>query len=129
MGYRSNVKLITTNEGWEKIKDTVQKANPDNHEYITSDKRIEELRGGYYILWTLSDVKWYEDAFPEVSAFMGTFDDLVDAGIPFQFARIGEDFDDTFYQEYYGRGSKEDYNIPTLEIIRDIAVNEGSYNG
>lgn len=120
MGYRSNLKLITTKEGWEKISRAVKQAEPDNHEYITSEKHVEELRDGY-ILWSLYDVKWYEDMFPEVQAFMKTLDELSKENIPYQYARTGEDYNDVEYDPNWVDGK---FNMPYLEIVQDIVVND-----
>lgn len=42
-------------------------------------------------------MKWYEDVFPEVRAFMKALDELSRENIPYQYARTGEDYNDVKY--------------------------------
>lgn len=95
MGYRSQVYLKTTTEGYIVIK----KFN-DSIEVVAEKPLggaiIQRTSTGFYKI-TFNDVKWYEGTFKEVDNFMKALDLLKEQDIPYSFIRIGEDVDDIVY--------------------------------
>lgn len=95
MGYRSQVYLKTTTEGYIVIK----KFN-DSIEVVAEKPLggaiIQRTSTGFYKI-TFDDVKWYEGIFKEVDNFMKALDLLKEQDIPYSFIRIGEDIDDIVY--------------------------------
>lgn len=124
MGYRSEVKLITTKEGWKKIEQAVKQASPDNYEYLLADEYVCLIRNGEYVLYEVSDIKWYDTppyGFPEIIAFKQALYNLDEDDIPYEFMRVGEDYTDVEYLPY--RVYKDKYqDMPTLGLERTIEV-------
>lgn len=121
MGYRSDVKLITTKAGWERIQREVRQAAPDNWEYVVGSEHATPLLGGKYVLVEHESIKWY-DNFPEVSAFMRELKRFDAEHIPYSFMRIGEDWGDNQY--LYERDWESDKydDIPHLSLHCEIEV-------
>ena len=93
MGYRSDVYLKTTTEGWLIIKrfnDSIK----DEGEQPLRSANISRTSEGFYKI-EFNDVKWYEGSFKDVDNFIMALDMLRNEDIPFTFIRIGEDLDDT----------------------------------
>lgn len=122
MGYYSDVKLITTKEGWKRIQREVKQAAPDGWTYTAGDEAATPIMDGKYVLVEHEDIKWYETQFPEVDAFARELKRFDVEHIPYEFMRVGEDWTDTEY--YYERdGNNGKYNdMPHLSLSREIEV-------
>lgn len=120
MSYLSDVKLVTTPEGWQSIVETVRQAMPDEWENIVSDTFTAIICGGKYVLYENYNVKWYEDDFPEVKAFMEGVRGLEEKDIPYKYMRVGEDYGDVdfYYSFRYGQAA----DMPNLSLKREIEV-------
>lgn len=91
MGYRSQVALKTTTEGWilmKRMNDKI-KYNEDKPLYAMN---IGKTPTGYYKIWHDS-IKWY-DGYANVDNFNKCLDKMAEQNIPFVFIKIGEDVDD-----------------------------------
>lgn len=122
MGYYSNVKLITTKEGWQRIQQAVKQATPDDWRYTANDECTVPVCDGKYVLVEHEDIKWYENQFPEVDAFMRELKRFDAEHIPYQFMRIGEDESDNEYRfEWDWKSDKYD-DMPRLILKREIEV-------
>lgn len=125
MGYYSNVKFITTNRGWEKMKQAVEKASPDYAQYVIGASHTTSLGNDRYILLELEGIKWYDtwdEQFPEVCAFVRTLDVLDEAGIPYRFMRVGEDDMDVEQRQNEPDYKSEWADMPDLALSRTIEV-------
>lgn len=123
MGYRSEVKVITTKEGWEKLDRAVRKASGitpenENDKFWLTDK-THFTNDGNYIIGEWDDYKWYQESFEDVAAFMETLIKLTDDHIPYEFLRIGEDWEDADFLHNW-----DDYpdDMPRLEYVRAAQV-------
>lgn len=123
MGYRSDVKCITTKKGFELIDKLVRKASgvtdEDSEYWLTDEFSREELMQGKYMLLQYEDIKWYSND-TAVCAFEEALERLDARDIPYQFVRVGEDYTDIEWRE------NSHYNIPSdmprLELKREIEV-------
>ena len=91
MGYRSQVYLKTTTEGWlllKRFNDAIE--NKEHRPLYGAD--VNKTESGFYKI-SFDDVKWY-DSFPEVQNFMEAMDVLEDNDIPYSYIRIGEETND-----------------------------------
>lgn len=120
MGYRSDIKLITTQEGWAKLENAVKKAG--GTEWITKDLPVTTYSDGKYVLAEWDDVKWYEDVDPEVQAFMAELKKLMKDQIPCQYIRVGEDDTDIDVRESGWIWDTEYEDMPGLRLVRKIAL-------
>lgn len=118
MGYRSDVKMVTTKEGWERIKHAVKAVNPD-HTYLVDDELVVPVCNGKYMLYEINWTKWY-DEYPEVDAFMRTLFLLERDNIPYNFIRVGEDWGDV---EEHSNAMYDKYpDLPYLTVNQEIIV-------
>lgn len=113
MGYRSEVRIVTTEKGFQLLKNYVQNYIKDKGE--EGFDLISELDINYkskdgnirYFGWNW--VKWYEGDYPEVDAIMSGLDQLEEEDISYRYARQGEntgDIDEQFYDS-----EKDDANL------------------
>lgn len=121
MGYYSDVKCVTTKEGWEALSKAVKEVTTDDNEPLTEQGAPIGLVDDKYILAEWYYIKWYEE-FKDVNTFMETLDKLEDKGIPFQFMRVGENFEDVEHRTCFGKDWKASRDMPHLELTREIAV-------
>lgn len=108
MGYRSDVRIITTRKGFRELKrfvDNYLKGKEDYKYNLLNDLDInEETKYAKYIGW--NSVKWYEFSdFEDVNAIMEGLQHLKEKDFSYRFARIGESYDD--YDEHYYESDKE----------------------
>lgn len=116
MGYRSDVYLKTTTEGYLIIKrrnDSIE--NPD-HRMLRYAESIKKTPSGFYRI-DFDDIKWYE-SFEEVKQFMGSLELLQEQDIPFSFIRIGEDPTDVEHKVNWTDDMPDE--IQTFEPVIDV---------
>lgn len=121
MGYRSDVKIITTPEGWEKIDKAVRKVagitkkNEEESYWLTERTYWTPICDGKYVLAEWEDIKWYEGRDEEIDALMNALKELKQRRVPYRYFRVGEDYGDVDLQE-----SEPDYGTTEFEAIRDM---------
>lgn len=123
MGYRSQVALKTTTEGWilmKKLNDSV-KEKEDKPLFVMT---VETTPEGYYKI-SHPCLKWY-DEFPQVQNFNLAMDQMTEQDIPFVFIRIGEDIDDIEMRNNWTDDMPDELSTfePQTEIYDD---SEGNY--
>ena len=99
MGYRSDVRIRTTKEGYEVMKNFVEKYIKEKELKGTDWNLLEhaiktEMEGIITLDWNY--MKWYEGekGYEDVDAIMKSLDILDEKGIDYQYMRIGEEIDD-----------------------------------
>lgn len=91
MGYRSEVYLKTTTEGWIILKSFNDKIKePEDRPLAYSE--VNRTPSGFYKI-EYHDIKWY-DSYKQIQNFNVALDEMRDQDIPFSFIRLGEDTDD-----------------------------------
>lgn len=98
MGYRSEVYLKTTTEGYIVLKQ-FNDSIPDPHEQFLDMATIEMTPSGFYKI-TFHGIKWY-DSYQSVQNFHHGLDNLEKSGIPYKFIRLGEEVTDIEILENY----------------------------
>lgn len=117
MGYRSDVYLKTTTEGYLIIKRRNDSIENPEHRPLQYAEEIKRTPTGFYKIW-FCDIKWYEDTYEEIKQFMEALDDLVEQGIPYSFIRIGEDTTDVEYKVNWTDDVPDE--IQTFEPVVDV---------
>lgn len=92
MGYRSDVYLKTTTEGYLIIRKRNDSIEYPDHRMLSYAESIKKTPNGFYRI-EFNDIKWYE-SFEEVKHFMDSLEILKEQNIPYSFIRIGEDSGD-----------------------------------
>lgn len=98
MGYRSEVYLKTTTEGWLMMKtlnDSIEKY--DDRPLAYADVEVSP-KGNYKI--TFTDLKWY-DGYKQVDTFMDMLNTFDEKDIPYSYIRVGEDTSDIEHRRNY----------------------------
>ena len=99
MGYRSDVRIRTTKEGYEVMKKFVEnyikeKDLKGTDWNLLEHAEITEAEDSITLDWT--DLKWYEgiNGYEDVDAIMNSLYELSEKDIDYQYMRIGEEDDD-----------------------------------
>lgn len=124
MGYYSDIKLITTKEGWKKLEQATSKvrSKDDTAYWVTSEAEVMTLCDGKYALAEWNSVKWYEGNMTDVDVLMATLKTFDDQNIPYDYMRTGEEYDD-FDRQYGDANWADDYkDMPHLELVREITI-------
>lgn len=123
MGYRSQVALKTTTEGYllfKKFNDSIEKAEDQPLCGMT----IQRTASGFYKI-SHDEIKWY-DSFSDVANFMEMLNRFDHLGIPYKFIRIGEDYEDIDVRENWVDDMPDE--LETFDVERTIYdESEGSY--
>lgn len=101
MGYRSDVRIATTREGYDRICRCVDELSQGSGiEQLIGTKvsppHFEEYAGSVVFGWDF--VKWYVGALDDVTNVTKALSELATHGIPYEFCRIGENWDDVEYE-------------------------------
>lgn len=119
MGYRSDVKLILTNKGMKMLKEKVPQSLTEERAWeVDPIYEATKLQDKCWLVeW--EDVKWYDDweDYKVPCAVKRLLGELHEKDEPFQFIRIGEDYEDVERDVIYGKES-----MPYLELKREIEV-------
>jgi len=119
MGYRSDVRIVTSKRGYKEllksISDYYKKNNvPKEYQFdlINNLDVNGENKFQKYFGW--NSIKWY--SYPDVEAIEEGLRKLEEKDLSYRFARLGENYED--YEEYYHDSSNEkeqDLEWPSLE--------------
>lgn len=116
MGYRSQVYLKTTTEGYliiKKLNDSIKKEEEKPLQYA----EIKKTPSGFYKI-SFNDIKWYEGSFPDVDNFMEGLEMLTAQDIPYSFIRIGEDVSDIEHKNNWTEDMPDE--IANFEPVIDV---------
>lgn len=120
MGYRSDIRIITSKEGFEKLSEFVKnylKENKEDYNLLEECDIKQEGKKQCYLGW--NRVKWYEDAYTDVDAIMNGLEYLSENEYSYRYMRIGESYDDI--EEQYYDGEKDKYaDLECPYIIREF---------
>ena len=109
MGYRSDIRIITSKDGFERLKEFIKeylKDNKEDYNLLEECDIKEEGKEQCYFGWNY--VKRYEHDYPEVIAIMEGLNHLEENEYSYRYMRIGESYDDIEEQSYDG---EKDENI------------------
>ena len=118
MGYRSNVRILTSKNGYEKLQKHVseylKEKNIDYNLLENSDLRFVSSKG---VLIGWNYIKWYDWLEGgEVDSIMSSLKKLKDEDFSYRYARIGESYCDLEEDYYDSRSNDEDFDAD-IDII------------
>lgn len=118
MGYRSEVRIITTNKGYDELKKYTEKYLKDkdfkyDNLLDNCDLFVEDSNSKYFG-WNA--IKWYENIgnYEDVDAIMEGLEHLKEMDMSYRFARIGESPDDYEETSYESNTEPEKLNYPSM---------------
>lgn len=100
MGYRSDVKIVVSREGYRELKDYVEREcikfkRPNGDYDYNLLKLAESIRSdGDQVVVSWQDVKWYEGCYDDVDTIMHGLEHLCSEGYSYRFYRVGESYED-----------------------------------
>ena len=97
MGYRSEVKIATTREGYDQMCERVDALSEGSGTSPLMGSRrkpdfFEESDGCVVFGWDY--IKWYEGLLADVDNVADALNEINECGLPYEFCRIGESWDD-----------------------------------
>ncbi len=111
MGYRSDIRIITSKKGYEILKEFVEKYLKENKLDVKDYNLLESLEvkkeGKEQIYFGWNWRKWYEGDYPEVDAIMDGINYLGENEYSYRYMRIGESYEDIEEQSYDGEKDNE----------------------
>ena len=122
MGYRSQVYLKTTTEGWVIMKKFNDSIENKDHQPLDGAE-VNKTESGFYKI-TFCDVKWY-DSYTSVQNFNKVLDMYDEQDIPYSFIRLGEDAEDIEHRRNYPDDIP--YEIECFEPVVDVNDEDTDY--
>lgn len=122
MGYRSDVRIITTKKGFNELKkysdNYLKQKNWEYGNLLDSCDFLLENPYSKYFGW--NSVKWYEadEDYEDVNAIMKGLQHLEEKDHSYRYARIGEDYSDIDESSFDSDNSEEKYPLEYPSIIR-----------
>lgn len=123
MGYRSDVRIVTSKEGFEKLQEFVENYLKEKkvniEEYNLLNLLDVESKGKEQCYFGWNSIKWYDFCDdPQIDAIMNGLDYLEENEYSFRYMIIGENLDDI--EERYYDGEKEDIDLEYPSLIREF---------
>lgn len=119
MGYRSDVRIVTSKKGFDELKRITDKIIKDKKfEYgnlMDNCKIIYDNGFSKYFGW--DSIKWYDgiEGYEDVDAIIEGLEKLEEKDYSYRFARLGEELDDYEESSYESeREEEQDLEYPSL---------------
>jgi len=123
MGYRSDVRIVISKEGYEKLKEFVKEYLKDDDEICNLLEECDIKQEGkkqYYLGWNY--VKWYEDIYKDAESIMEGLNYLRENEYSYRYMRIGESYDD-IEEQFYDGEKDEKLCLEFPSMIREFDDN------
>lgn len=122
MGYRSDVRIVASTEGFKKLSEFVtnylKEKNLNTKEYNLLEYLDIKEDGEEQVYLGWNYLKWYE-GYPEVDAIMKGLNHLSNNEYSYRYMIIGESYDDVEEQSYDGE-KDEDVYLEYPSMIREF---------
>lgn len=124
MGYRSDVRIITSKKGYKVLRDYVNKnavkyRTPDyDFNLMNRLDILKETPDGTQVMFGWSYIKWYDGQYEDVDLIIEALNHLSENQFNWRMTRIGESYDDI--EEDYYDGSQTDTELEWPWVIRDF---------
>jgi hypothetical protein len=120
MGYRSDVRIITSKKGFNElnkyVKDYLKNLNHEDYNLLDDLKFKAENDYSVYFGWNW--VKWYQ-GYESVDAIESGLQHLKDKDMSFRFARIGESYDD-YEEDSYESENEDEQDLDYPSMLREF---------
>ena len=121
MGYRSDVRIITTRKGFDELKkytdNYLKERNWKNGNLLDDCNVYCETKDSKYFGW--DGIKWYDnfDVYEDVDAIMNRLNDLANKDLSYRYARIGEEYSD-YAEDFYDSSNKNEQSLEYPSFLR-----------
>lgn len=122
MGYRSNVRIITSKKGYNELKkytdEYLKKLNYNDYNLLDEAEVYGESKSIKYFGWDY--IKWYEDcSYHDVDSIVSGLKHLSNNDYSYRFARFGEDYDD-YEENNFNSVKREKIDLPYIYFERSF---------
>lgn len=120
MGYRSDVRIIVSKNGYkelEKFVDKFLKEKNEDYNLLKETDIFKQSKYTTYLGW--NSVKWYEYSYNDVDSIMQGLHYLKEKGMSYRYARIGENYDD-YDEHYYESENEEEQDLEYPSMLREF---------
>lgn len=117
MGYRSDVRIITSKKGFNELDKYITKYLKGEKDWNLLHQLDVDKSNDYERYFGWNSVKWYENSegFEDVDAVMSGLQHLEDKDLSFRYARMGEEYGDYDQKDYESENEKEqDLDYPSM---------------
>jgi len=119
MGYRSDVRILTSKKGFAELNKYVNNYLKDKNDYNLMENIQYKTENDFACYFGWNWVKWYEGSYDSVDAIMNGLEHLKGKEYSYRYARLGENFDD--YEEHYYESEIEDeQDLEFPNVIREF---------
>lgn len=120
MGYRSDVRIITTKKGFDELNNYVKKYLKEkvNYDYNLLDNLKFKAENDYTVYFGWNYLKWYE-GYDSVDAIVDGLNHLKENNMSYRFARLGESYDD-YEEESFESDLEEEQDLDYPSMLREF---------
>ena len=120
MGYRSDVRIITTKKGFDQLNNYVKKylKEKGNYDYNLLDNLKFKAENDYTVYFGWNYLKWYE-GYDSVDAIVDGLNHLKENNMSYRFARLGESYDD-YEEESFESDLEEEQDLDYPSMLREF---------
>lgn len=120
MGYRSDVRIITSKKGFKELNKYVKNYLKDSSEsdYNLMDNLKFKAENDYACYFGWNYLKWYE-GYGSVDAIINGLEHLKEKDMSYRISRIGESYDD-IEEEYYESEKEEEQDLEFPSMLRQF---------
>lgn len=116
MGYRSDVRIITSKKGFKELNKYVKNYLKDSSksDYNLMDNLKFKAENDYACYFGWNYLKWYE-GYDSVDAIINGLEHLKEKDMSYRFSRIGESYDDYEEESYESeKEAEQDLEYPSM---------------
>ena len=130
MGYRSDVRIMTTKKGFEQLKEFVEQyINEHSNNEETISNLLEQCdvnkHGENVCYFGWNYLKWYDGIYKDVDAIMEGINYLGENEYSYRYSRIGENYDDIEERSYDAdRDGEYELDYPIISRIFEDKYHE-----
>ena len=120
MGYRSDVRIITTKKGFDELNNYVKKylKEKGDYDYNLLDNLKFKAENDYAVYFGWNYLKWYE-GYDSVDAIVDGLNHLKENNMSYRFARLGENYDD-YEEESFESDLEEEQDLDYPSMLREF---------
>lgn len=120
MGYRSDVRIITTKKGFDELNNYVKKylKEKGDYDYNLLDNLKFKAENDYAVYFGWNYLKWYE-GYDSVDAIVDGLNHLKENNMSYRFARLGESYDD-YEEESFESDLEEEQDLDYPSMLREF---------
>lgn len=120
MGYRSDVRIITTKKGFDELNNYVKKylKEKGDYDYNLLNNLKFKAENDYAVYFGWNYLKWYE-GYDSVDAIVDGLNHLKENNMSYRFARLGESYDD-YEEESFESDLEEEQDLDYPSMLREF---------